>query len=117
VLLSTLMTSVTCGPFGPGLVRTSRVAPGRTGSFPRPERPDAFPSGGQATVEEFGTVKFFAANKGFGFIIRDLGGKDVFVHVSALNRAGLDMLADGQRVAMDVSEGRRGPEATNLRLI
>jgi CspA family cold shock protein len=62
-------------------------------------------------------VKFYDANKGFGFILRDLGGRDVFVHVSALNRAGLTDLAEGQRVAIDVAEGRKGPEAANLRLI
>jgi CspA family cold shock protein len=84
---------------------------------PRPERPDAFSSVGQATVEEYGTVKFYDANKGFGFILRDLGGKDVFVHVSILSRVGLDTLADGQRVVMDVAEGRKGLEAVNVRIV
>jgi cold shock protein len=82
----------------------------------RPERPIERVSA-QATVEELGTVKFYAAAKGFGFINRDIGGKDVFVHVSALNRAGIAGLAEGQRVAMDVAEGRKGPEAASLRLI
>jgi cold shock protein len=83
---------------------------------PRPERPIQPPSD-QAAVEEFGTVKFYAADKGFGFINRDNGGKDVFVHVSVLNRAGVTALAEGQRVAVDVSEGRKGLEAVGLRLI
>jgi len=82
---------------------------------PRPERPHALPD--QATVEEFGTVKFYAAEKGFGFIVRDLGGKDIFVHASALNRAGISELAEGQRVAVDMVEGGKGPEAVNIRLI
>ena len=81
----------------------------------RPERP-AYASADQAAVEEFGTVKFYAAEKGFGFINRDNGGKDVFVHVSVLNRAGITTLAEGQRVAVDVTEGRKGPEAVSLRV-
>src|ERR1700675_4447985 len=82
---------------------------------PRPERPHA-PSD-QAAVEEFGTVKFYAADKGFGFIVRDRGGKDIFVHASALNRAGISELAEGQRVAVDMVEGGKGPEAASIRLI
>ena len=82
---------------------------------PRPERPQAPPD--QASVEEFGTVKFYAAEKGFGFIVRDRGGKDIFVHASALNRAGISELAEGQRVAVDMVEGGKGPEAVSIRLI
>jgi CspA family cold shock protein len=81
----------------------------------RPERSYAPPD--QATVEEMGTVKFYAADKGFGFIVRDRGGKDIFVHASALSRAGITELAEGQRVAVDMVEGAKGPEAVNIRLI
>jgi len=81
---------------------------------PRPERP---PAPDQASVEEFGTVKFYAAEKGFGFIVRDNGGKDIFVHASALNRAGIPELSEGQRVAVDMVEGGKGPEAVSIRLI
>jgi len=70
-----------------------------------------------AAVEEIGTVKFYAADKGFGFIVRDRGGKDIFVHASALNRAGIAELGEGQRVAVDMVEGGKGPEALNIRLI
>jgi CspA family cold shock protein len=64
-----------------------------------------------------GTVKFYATDKGFGFIVRDRGGKDIFVHASALSRAGITELAEGQRVAVDMAEGAKGPEAVNIRLI
>jgi CspA family cold shock protein len=82
---------------------------------PRPE-PRHVPAD-QTAVEEFGTVKFYAAEKGFGFIVRDRGGKDIFVHASALNRAGISELAEGQRVAVDMVEGGKGPEAVSIRLI
>ena len=71
----------------------------------------------RATVEELGTVKWYNANKGFGFIAPDQGGKDIFVHASALERAGIIGLAEGQRVAIDVAQGQKGPEAVGLRVI
>jgi CspA family cold shock protein len=54
-----------------------------------------------------GTVKFYNSQKGFGFIQPDNGGKDVFVHATALERAGIDSLTDGQKVAFDTQEDRR----------
>jgi len=74
-------------------------------------------SSSDVSGEETGTVKWFNAEKGFGFIARDNGGKDVFVHVSALERSGLTGLNEGQSVSVDVVEGRKGPEATRIRLI
>jgi CspA family cold shock protein len=63
-----------------------------------------------------GTVKFFNTQKGFGFISQESGGKDVFVHVSALERAGLRSLAEGQKVSFDLERDRQGRDsATNLR--
>lgn len=64
-----------------------------------------------------GTVKFFNATKGFGFIQPDDGSKDAFVHVSALERSGIAGLAEGQKVTYDLESGRDGKlSATNLQL-
>ena len=62
-----------------------------------------------------GTVKFFDAGKGFGFIQPESGDKDVFVHVSAVQRAGMDTLTDGQRVSYDVVTERGKLAASNLK--
>jgi len=56
---------------------------------------------------ELGTVKFYNEQKGYGFIAPDNGGKDVFVHATALERAGMHSLAEGQKVSFDTSEDRR----------
>ncbi len=58
-----------------------------------------------------GTVKWFNTTKGFGFIAPDDGGKDVFVHISAVERAGLTGLRDDQKVTYDVEAGRDGRES------
>jgi cold shock protein len=64
-----------------------------------------------------GTVKWFNSDKGYGFIAPQDGGKDVFVHISAVERAGLRTLNDGQRVDYDVGVGRNGKSsAENLRM-
>ena len=61
-----------------------------------------------------GTVKFFNATKGFGFIAPEDGGKDVFVHSSAVEMSGLRVLAEGQRVSFEVQADVKGPKAVNL---
>lgn len=64
-----------------------------------------------------GTVKFFNATKGFGFITPADGGKDAFVHISAVEQAGLSGLAEGQNLSYDLQNGRDGKaSAVNLRL-
>lgn len=64
-----------------------------------------------------GTVKFFSPDKGFGFIAVDDGGKDVFVHIKTLERAGLRALEPEQRVRMTISMGQKGPQAESIALI
>jgi CspA family cold shock protein len=63
-----------------------------------------------------GTVKFFSAEKGFGFISREQGD-DVFVHFSAIQGSGYRSLEEGQRVEFDTAPGRKGEEAQNVRVI
>ena len=62
-----------------------------------------------------GTVKWFNAQKGFGFIQPDNGGKDVFVHISAVERAGLPGLHEGQKISYDVANERGKDAAANLK--
>ena len=64
-----------------------------------------------------GTVKFFNAQKGYGFITPDGGAKDVFVHISAVERAGLSTLNDGQKVSFELENDRQGrASAVNLQV-
>lgn len=114
----TLEVRVAQGQRGPQVtevlnVDSSTAAPPRprTGGFRPAERSPLEP-----TSQETGTVKWYNTTKGFGFIVRDNGGKDVFVHASALQRAGLTSLNEGQRVVVDIAEGFKGPEAAGIRL-
>jgi cold shock protein len=120
----------------PGETLEMRVGPGHKGphvteiisvdsstakpTTPRRSNFGATTSNGSAsgvTVEETGTVKWFSIERGFGFIALNDGGKDVFVHISALERSGIEGLSDGQTVVVDVVEGRKGPEAAKVRLV
>jgi CspA family cold shock protein len=64
-----------------------------------------------------GTVKWFNADKGYGFITPDTGGKDLFVHYSAIQGEGRKSLAEGQKVEYEEAAGQKGPQATNVRVV
>jgi CspA family cold shock protein len=99
----------------PSAGRTMRPGPGMGGGA----APGGAPRRGAPTgpsVEMQGTVKWYNATKGFGFVAPMEGGKDVFVHASALQRAGITQLAEGQTIWMDVVQGAKGPEASAIRL-
>ena len=104
-------------------VRTPR--PGGFGSPPSPGAgaPGGFRPGGgtarrapdlSAAEEMIGTVKWYNATKGFGFITPQSGGKDIFVHASALERSGLASLNEGQTARVQVVQGMKGPEAAAI---
>jgi cold shock protein len=106
------------------LVRAREVRRPKTALFPADECPGcaAAPFGPAAMRERSspmataGTVKFFNAERGYGFIKPDEGGRDVFVHVTAVERAGLKSLTEGQRISFDVEPDKKGkgPKAVNL---
>jgi CspA family cold shock protein len=86
-------------------VDTSTAVSPQLGGADRPPRP--------STPLE-GAVKWFEPEKGYGFISPDGGGKDVFIHITALRRSGIDTLGPGQRVRVDVVDGKKGLEADRI---
>ncbi|MDP2355588.1 MAG: cold-shock protein [Beijerinckiaceae bacterium] len=70
-------------------------------------------------VMQQGAVKFYKPEKGYGFIKPDSGGADIFVHISAVEQAGLAGLTEGQRIGFDIEPDKKGkgPKAVNLRLL
>jgi cold shock protein len=98
-----LTGSLNSGPGRPGGTALGNVAGGGS------ERRSGMPTG---------TVKWFNSTKGYGFIAPDNGGKDVFVHISAVERAGLKGLNDNQKIGYELQSGRDGKEsAGDLRLL
>jgi cold shock protein len=96
------------------------VAPASLGGFPcgwLRLRPWSFPSFQQGSADvATGTVKWFNSTKGFGFIQPDSGGKDVFIHISAVEKAGLSSLNEGAKVSYEEMENRGKTSAENLRV-
>jgi cold shock protein len=115
----TLEFRVALGQRGPQVAEVISVD-SSTAASPRPSRRSfGSPSDRQplqASVQEVGTVKWYNATRGFGFMVLEGGGKEVFVHASALRRAGIAELREGQRVFVGVAEGRKGPEAASIEL-
>ncbi len=77
---------------------------------------DQYDDGGGALQALEGVVKWYDPARGFGFILPNDGGKDIFVHVTALRRAGIEILEPGQPVRMMVAQARRGREASSIEL-
>ncbi|HZL58497.1 MAG TPA: cold-shock protein [Stellaceae bacterium] len=91
-------------------IDNSTAAPSREGF-----REGGRPAGPSQTMQ--GAVKWFEPDKGYGFIAPEGGGKDIFVHVTVLRRSGVDALEPGQRVRVEVIEGRKGFEAESITII
>ncbi len=68
-------------------------------------------------AKETGTVKWFNESKGFGFITPDTGGKDLFAHFKEIQGTGFRTLLENQKVEFDVTQGQKGPQASNIRVV
>lgn len=116
---ATLKVRVGPGPKGQQVTEVMEVkdapAPAPRGSGMGGDRGgDRFSYASAEAQEMRGTVKWYNPEKGFGFITPESGGKDVFVHATALERGGMPPLAEGQAVVMRVVQGKKGPEAASV---
>ena len=110
------------GPKGPQVAEVLEVDMSTAQVASRTERrvstrPSSSPPGAVPTEECLGSVKWYNVERGFGFVAQDRGGKDVFVHATTLGRSGLNELAEGQRVRMQISQGQKGLEARSIELL
>jgi CspA family cold shock protein len=118
-----LRVNIGQGAKGPQITRVLEVD--ESTATPTPPRRSAQGGGGSpryapdpsTAVDMVGTVKWFNADKGFGFITPDDGGADVFAHFSAISAAGFRSLEENQRVEFEVAQGRKGPQAENIRTL
>jgi CspA family cold shock protein len=114
---TTIVCDVIEGPKGRAVAAILTVD-ASTATPHAPRGAGGFDRGPVGPTEELdGTVKWFDDTRGFGFVSPSDGGKDVFVHVSALRRSGMQSLVTGQTVKMQVQEARRGREATSIEII
>ncbi len=126
---ATITCDLSRGPKGPQVatihaVDTSTASPSRPAARAPRDRDSGgwdggygggYSGGAEETVD--GTVKWFNVSKGFGFIAPVSGGKDIFVHIRALERSGLDVLADGEQVRVTIRQGAKGPEAQRVEVV
>ena len=97
-------------------VRGDRLAAAITGGSGVRQVAGAGPGTEKVTMAQ-GTVKWFNGDRGYGFIAVEGGGPDVFVHSSAITDSGRRSLEEGQRVEFDITQGQKGPQAENVRVI
>lgn len=112
---TTLVVDLGQGNRGPQVVIVHEVDASTATAAPRASAAPRMDRGPSETVE--GVVKFFSAEKGFGFVACDEGGKDVFVHVKALERSGIKTLESGQRVRVTTTLGLKGPQADTVAIL
>ena len=109
-----IVCEISAGAKGPLVTQVLNID-ASTAVAPRSDGFDRHPSRPSTTLE--GAVKWFEPEKGYGFVSPDGGGKDIFVHITALRRSGLNALEPGQRVRVDAVDGRKGLEADHITLI
>ncbi len=128
---ATIVCDLSRGPKGPQVatihsVDLSTAAPSSRPAARSRDRGDSWGNdggygrdsygGGDSDETVDGTVKWFNVTKGFGFIAPSSGGKDIFVHIRALERSGIQSLADGEQVRVSIRQGAKGPEAQRIEL-